>query len=196
MCKYYNIVYTFAPFFYNTKQIIMNLIKISAFYLIILLFFTACNQQKSIAYIDVPKVMEKYQGMLDAKKAYQQKTAIWQNNIDTLKMELDKSFQNYNQSVSKMTAKEAELSRELLKTKEQQYVQYKESMHQKAMEEDRKMTEVVLTKVNTFLKDYGKQKGYAFILAANGNGSIAYADEKLDITEEIITQLNKTYKGE
>lgn len=167
-------------------------------FLILLIVFAAisCNNSTKLAYIDVPKVMERYQGMADAKKSYQQKTSVWQNNIDTLKSELDKAFQGYNKSVAKMTAKEAELSRELLKTKEQQYVQYKENIRQKAMEEDRKMTEMVLVKVNSFLKEYGKQNSYAFIFAANGNGSIAYADEKLDITEEVITQLNKSYKGE
>jgi outer membrane protein len=160
------------------------------------LLFVACNQQKNLAYIDVPKVMEKYQGMVDAKKSYQQKMETWQSNIDTLKKELDGSFRNYEKEASKMTSKEAALSRELLKTKEQQYLQYKENFRQKAMEEDRKMTEVVLTKVNVFLKEYGKQKGYAFIFAANGNGSMAYADEKLEITEEVIAKLNQSYKGQ
>ncbi len=169
---------------------------LSSIFIFLLVGLLACNQQKPSAYIDVPKVMEKYQGMTDAKKNYQQKTAVWQNNIDTLKSELDKAFQDYNKGVAKMTAKEAELSRELLKTKEQQYGQYKDNIRQKAMEEDRKMTEAVLTKVNAFLKEYGKKKGYAFIFAANGNGSMAYADEQLDITEEVIVQLNKAYKGE
>ncbi len=154
------------------------------------------NKPKPLAYIDVAKIIEKYQGMTDARKSYQQKTTVWQSNIDTLKVELDKVFQDYGKNASKMTAKEAELSRELLKTKEQQYLQYKDNIRQKAMEEDKKMTETVLLKVNLFLKEYGNSKGYAFIFAANGNGSMAYADERLDITEEVLVKLNQAYKGE
>lgn len=57
------------------------------------------------------------------------------------------------------------------------------------------MTADVVNEVNAFLKEYGEEKGYTIIMAATEYGNIAYADEDLDITDEVLERLNKQYAG-
>lgn len=53
----------------------------------------------------------------------------------------------------------------------------------------------VLKQINQYIQEYGKQHGYTYILGADGNGSIMFADDEKNITEEVLTYLNDRYKG-
>ncbi len=69
-------------------------------------------------------------------------------------------------------------------------------MNTQAQQEDAKMTGDVITQINAYLKKYGEAKGYKIILAATDYGNLAYADEGLNITKEVLEGLNKEYGGQ
>lgn len=151
--------------------------------------------QQSVVYVDSKKLVNGYQGMIDARKVYQEKTVAWRANIDTLANEVQQQIFRYEKESSKMTAKERELSQELIRTKQKQLAEYQQAMNNQAQQEDSKMTTDVLTQVNVYLKKYGEQKGHTIILAATEYGNLAYADDALDITSEVLEGLNKEYQG-
>lgn len=55
--------------------------------------------------------------------------------------------------------------------------------------------DTLVTGVKQFIKDYGKEKGYAYIYGTGENVSILYAEDKFDITKEMIKLLNDKYKA-
>jgi len=145
--------------------------------------------KKQVAYIDTAKLLDGYHGMKSARKAYEEKAASWQSNIDTLQAEVTRSIMDYEKESAGMTAKEKELSKELIRTKQKQFQDYQRAIQQQAQQEDAAMTQQVLDKVNGFLRDYGERKGYQIIFGTS-QGNIVYADDALDITEEVLTELN------
>lgn len=146
-----------------------------------------------VVYVDNGVLMTKYEGMKDARKEYEKKAAVWQANADTLVSEWERELKAYEKERSGMSAKERELKEQLLSNKQQQIAQYREAVQMKAREEEQKMTQTVLNEVNDYLKDYGKKRGYTFILGATGVGNIVYANEARNITEEIVKGLNEQY---
>lgn len=74
----------------------------------------------------------------------------------------------------------------------QQHLQQEE---QKIQMESQTQMDSLLSKVKKNIKEYGKQKGYTFILGANDGGSVLYGTEKKDITKEVTEYLNNQYKG-
>ena len=177
-------------------QKIFNWISLVSFLSILsygVYFFT--HQQK-IVFVDSAQLMNGYKGMQDARKAYQQKETTWKANIDTLAHEVQSQIMKYDKEVGKMSAKERQLSQELIRTKQKQFSDYQQAMNSQAQEADSKMTSDVLNQVNTYLKKYGKNHGYKIIMAATQYGNIAYADEDLDITKEVLEGLNKEYAGQ
>ncbi|BDD05648.1 OmpH family outer membrane protein [Aureibacter tunicatorum] len=52
----------------------------------------------------------------------------------------------------------------------------------------------IWTQINEYIKAFGKEKGYEYIYGASGNGSIMYADENMDITEEVLNYMNDKYE--
>jgi outer membrane protein len=51
-------------------------------------------------------------------------------------------------------------------------------------------------RINAYLLDFGKEKGYEYILGASGNGTIMYADEGMNVTKDAIEYVNKKYEAE
>lgn len=172
-------------------QFTLTLIAIVAIAVIFYLHFAS----EKIAYVDSTKLVNSYQGMVDARAMYQQKSAVWKANIDTLASEVQKAIKDYEKEKGKMTAKEKEVTQELIRTKQKQLNDYQKALSEKAALEDNQLTSKVLNEVNAFIKSYGDQYGYKIILVATQYGNIAYAEEGLDITDVILEGLNKEYKG-
>ncbi|MBL7846163.1 MAG: OmpH family outer membrane protein [Cyclobacteriaceae bacterium] len=166
---------------------LLGLIVLGSFYL---------SNRQELVYVDSARLVNGYQGMIDARKNYQKKTVQWKANIDTLTVEVQRAIMDYEKGSSKMTVREKKLSEELIRAKQGQLMQYQQAMKAQAQQEDSKMTSEVLTQVNAYIRKYGMAHGYTIILAATEYGNIAYANEALDITSIILEGLNKEYKGQ
>lgn len=148
-----------------------------------------------LVYVDSTKIIDEYKGMQSARKAYQEKAAAWKGNIDTLTTEVQKEIMKYEKSSKSLSPKERQLSEEVIRLKQKQLYDYQEAIGRQAREEDDKMTADVLNQINAYIKKYGAEKGYKIVLGT-ANGNIVYADESIDITDEVLEGLNKNYEGE
>jgi outer membrane protein len=153
------------------------------------------KKKEKVAYIDNNELVLKYQGMIDARKQLETKNKILQGNIDTLASEFQTELKKYERERAKMSDKERKLAEELLNNKQQQAINYRDAIQKKAKEEESKLTMEVLGRLNEQIKAYGKAQGYTFIFGATNVGNIIYADKVNDITEEILTEVNKAYTG-
>lgn len=169
-------------------------ILFSAVIVLFVLMFT--NKKAELVYVDSNKLLNNYQGMLDARKEYQNKAQSWKANIDTLAKEVQESIMEYEKESPSMTTKEKELSRELIKTRQQQLADYQKAIQSQASSEDAEMTQNVVNQVNQYLKKFGQKNNYRIILAATDAGNIVYAEEEMDITDIVLEGLNKEYRGE
>lgn len=159
-----------------------------------LIYLTATRNSSNIVYVDTAKLIDGYEGTKEARKQFEEKSKVWQANVDTLVKQWENEIKIYEKERSGMTDKEKQLKEELLQNKQQQLNQYQEAMQQKAREEDQLMTQTVMNEINDYLKEYGKEEGYTYILGANG-GNIVYADEIRNITEEVLAGLNVVYQS-
>ena len=162
---------------------------------IIVLSITMFTNNEKVVYVDSSRLLNNYKGMQAARAVYQQKANAWKANIDTLASEVQQQIFKYEKESPKMTAKERQLSQELIRNKQKQFSDYQQAMKTQAQQEDAKMTSDVVIQINAYLKKYGESKGYNVILAATEYGNLAYADEGLDITDAVLEGLNKEYSG-
>ena len=125
--------------------------------------------------------MKGYHGATAQHELFQAKAKIWQQRIDSLG-----------------TERQA-LDSELLATreaKEQRLVRYRDAIQQQAQQENQRLTQAVLAEINAYIKQYGKDKGYTFILGATDSGNIVYAADGTDITDEVLKGLNSQYDSQ
>jgi outer membrane protein len=165
------------------------IITIAIIFLLLNLFF----KNDRIAYVDSGRILNEYKGSVEAKKAFQSKAKVWQDNIDTLTNEVKSAIQQYEKSLATMSPKEQNLSKQLIQVKQKQLADYQRAIQDNAKQEDGKITQSIIAQINAFLTTYGKKHNYKLILIANSSGTIAYARDGLDITSEVINELNNEY---
>jgi len=163
-------------------------------FLFFILVYLQFSGSQKIVYIDSNMLLNNYAGMQDARAEFQQKATLWQGNVDTLMNEVQKSIMDYEKESQKMTAREKDLSKELIRTKQRQLQDYQSAMRDKSAQEDQQMTERVLTTINSFMTTYGKEHNYKVIFGATSSGNIIYADDAINITDEVLELLNAQYQ--
>jgi outer membrane protein len=149
------------------------------------------DKDNSIVYVDAMKLMNSYKGMQSARKEFEAKAGAWRSNLDTLKMEVDSKMKEYTSKSKTLSKREKELMEELINTKQEQFMNYQNVVAEKIQKEDQELTTRVLSKVNDYIKKYGERNGYDIIMAATQYGNIVYAEQRKDITEEVLEGLNK-----
>ena len=83
----------------------------------------------------------------------------------------------------------------IYETKRQKYFDKKNEFEEDNSVLQQQYNEQILTQINQYMKDFGKQNGYTFIFGADGTGGLMYADEARDVTEAAIVFINEKYKG-
>ncbi|MEO9803169.1 MAG: OmpH family outer membrane protein [Reichenbachiella sp.] len=151
------------------------------------------SSSEELVYIDSAKLLDEYKGMQEARQAFQRQSQSWQANIDTLVNEIEQQITDHEMNIPQMSTKRKNQSEEEIRKKQKELIQYQEAIQKKAAEADNKMTAQVLAEVNSFLQSYGDSRKYKMILAATNAGNIVHANEGLNITKEVIEELNRKY---
>lgn len=158
----------------HVKSLLMNNILKYLFCISLLLTTISCRHNLSV-YINQNKLGLSYHGAINKQQAFLTQAKTWQANLDSLSTEM------------------AALPPAQAKAKQQQFLQYRQAIQQKAQAEEARVNQEILAEINAYIKQYGKEKGYDFILGATDNGNIVYAAEGKDITDEVLAGLNKQY---
>lgn len=164
----------------------------SLFFSVFLCIYTFGFNVSRVAYVDSGRLLNGYKAMVEARKDFEKKQSAWQANVDTLTRDVQDAIKKYEKTAALGSDKEKQLARELISTKQKQLYDYQNAVRQNAGQEEQKLTQSVLSTVNSYLLRYGKKHGYKMILIA-ANGNIAYADPGMDITDRIVEELNKEY---
>lgn len=149
--------------------------------------------KQDIVYIDSNKILAEYKVAIAVQQEFEGKEKEWQRNIDTLQQELTHAFQHYEKSMVVGAAKDQQLAKKEVEHKKTNLERYMRATQENSESEKAKLINPVYQKVNQFLTGYGKKKGYKLILIANPVGTISYAEENLNITDEVIAELNKAH---
>ncbi len=151
------------------------------------------HQPPQIAYVDSAKMLNSYQAMIDGRAAYQVKYRAWQINIDTLSSGIQQAIKDYERNAAVISTQEKLRAQALLAAKQKQFAEYQRAVNQNAQREEAQSNEKIIAAVNAFLARYGKEHNYDLILLASQAGTIAYARPALDLTDEVVAELNKEY---
>ena len=160
----------------------------------------ACDKKAEVkevktAYVDTSKLMSEYTEAKDLEAKYkaqaEEKGRLLEAEINRLKQEAS-NFQAQAQANGQAWAQQkgAELQK-----REQQLGYAQQQLSQQLQQESGKEMDSLVSGVKKFIKSYGKEKGYSYIFGTGDVASVLYAEDKYDITKELIAALNEKYKA-
>jgi outer membrane protein len=148
----------------------------------------------AIVYVESGKLLEGYQGMKDARRAFEAKAKGWERQNQTLVNGFRTAVEQYQKTAASLTAEQRAAAEQKLQAQQQQGAVEQQKIQAQAQEAEAKLTQTVLESVNKKVEAYGKTHGYKMILIAAPSGTIAYGEKNLDITTPVLAYLNATYR--
>ena len=109
---------------------------------------------------------------------------------------LQTEIANFQQNYSTMTISQARAIEEDLQKKQQNLVMYQEQLTRQLMEAEGKMNSELYDKVADYLKGYGQDRNLQLVLTYTKGSGVLYANDSLNIKEEVIRGLNAAYADE
>ena len=116
--------------------------------------------------------------------------------MDALQNTYQKRMKELQQKGPTMTQSEGEAAQREVAQMQQKFQQRQMSMEQDLKKHQVDLMTDVRNKIENYLKEYNKEKGYAFILSYEPGFMLYYRDSMYDITNDVIRGLNEQYKKE
>lgn len=159
----------------------------------------SCNKQGDnaefkTAYVDTNKLLEEYTEAKDIDAKYK-------NRAEEMGKELEAEAARFRNDATAFEQKARQLGQIWAQQnsgpleKRQRELQYaQQAMLQQLQQESGVEMDTLVSSVKRFIKDYGKENGYDYIYGTGEAVSILYAEDKYDITSDLVKKLNDKYK--
>lgn len=156
---------------------------------------TAETKEAKTAYIDTSKLLEEYTEAKDLDAKYKAKSEeigrkleVEEANFKSDAAYFQKNAEANGRAWAEQKGAELRRRQEQLQYGAQQLAQQIQGAHATEMD-------TLVKSVKKFIKDYGKEKGYSYIYGTGEAATVLYAEDKYDITNEIVKLLNEKYKS-
>ena len=159
----------------------------------------SCNKNNEVkevktAYIDTSKLLQEYTESKDIEAKYKAKSQEMGKELDAEVARFKNEAQNFQKNAQANGQAWAQQKGAELQKREQQLTYAQQAMLQQLQQESGKEMDSLVVNVRKFIKSYGKEKGYAYIYGTGEAATVLYAEDKYDITEEVVKLLNDNYK--
>jgi len=149
-----------------------------------------------IAYVEVDSIMSQYKFCKEYSLILQKKGQNIQNTLAQKQQALQAAAANFQQKVQQnaYTREQAEGVNASLQKQNNDLQILNQRLSAEFQNETDQFNKALRDSIQHYLASYNKDKKYSIIFSKQGD-NLLYADKAYDITKEVISGLNKAYKG-
>ena len=155
---------------------------------------TAVKEVKT-AYVDTSVLMKEYTEAKDLEAKYKAQSEEKGRQLEAEINRFKQDAANFQSQAQANGQEWAQKKGAELQKREQQLGYAQQALSQQLQQESSVEMDTLVSGVKKFIKAYGKEKGYSYIYGTGDAASVLYAEEKYDITKEIVKALNDKYKS-
>lgn len=154
--------------------IVLLMSVLSVFFL-----FYFCKSGKEIVYVDSAKLFDGFSMTKEMKR-------VGEKEFNSRKSILDNLYSNLQSPAISASQK-----KELM----QQFIKGKEELEQFNQTFASEQTTKIWSRIKSYTSEFSQDKNYQLVVASDNKQTVLFADEKIDVTDELLTYLNKKYEG-
>lgn len=149
-----------------------------------------------LAYIASDSVLKHYEYLKVNRDQLEAKTKKMDQDLRNRTEGLRNEINAYQRNVSGMTLGQARATEEDLGKKQQNLQLYQQTLEQQLMQEQARLNKELYDRITMFLKKYGEERGLQVVLKFDPTSDVLFGSPGLDITNDVIQQLNAEYQLE
>jgi len=146
-----------------------------------------------VAYVNADSILHNYKEFRTQSTTMEAKQKQAEDMLQAKGAALEKEFNTYQQRAQKgtMTGKEMQAQEKYLSNKQEALLAERDKLAKEIMDETEEINKRLQKVLQDKLQEIKKEKGYDFIFSYIQGGPILVADEKYDITAEVLKELNE-----
>lgn len=158
-------------------RFVVNVLLISVLAFFLLFYFFKSN--KEIVYVDTVKLFDGFVMVKEMKR-------VGEKEFNSRKLVLDNLYSNLQSPTISASEK-----KELM----QQFIQGKEELEQFNQTFAAEQTTKIWSRIKSYTAEFSKDKNYQLVVGSDNKQTVLFADEKIDVTNDLLIYLNKKYEG-
>lgn len=162
------------------KTPILTLINTAVLvFLLVYLFYSFFSTSEQVFYVDNVKLFDGFRMTKEMKKEGEKQFNNKKAVLDSLYLEVQR--EDLDDQYKEVLMQDFVAKREAFDTFNKTFAQ----------EESNK----IWLRINSYAQQFFKEKNYKLIIGSSNQGDVLYADEAVDVTEELLEYANKKYEG-
>lgn len=150
-----------------------------------------------VAFVNYDSIVTNYELIKKLRTDFESKTKRLDGDVTARQRQLEKDAAYLEEQINKKSLSE-QSAQELymqLQQEQQKILELRDRYLNELQMSELQMQETALDSIINFINRYNKQYKFDYILGFTKTGNILYANDTLDITKDVIIQLNSEYKG-
>lgn len=149
----------------------------------------------ALAFIRIDSMMRGYGMYIDLSAEFTAKQQKVEAELTQKGRALEREAMDYQEKAQKglITRFQAQSTEEGLQKKQQDIIAYRDRVMQELAAEEQVMSNIISQEINKYLEEYNAVKKYSMILGTQAGSPVLIGDPSLDITKEVLDELNKRY---
>ena len=154
------------------------------------------SSKDKIVYLNSDSLSEKYQYFKDIKSKLENKVKKAQADLQAKSAAFQREVADYQKNAATMSAADRQATEQKLARKQDELARLDQTASSSLAKDESEEFNNVYNKITEFLKKHASDNGYKLVLTySKSNPTVLYADPSLEITNEVIKQLNEEYKS-
>lgn len=152
---------------------------------------------EKIVYVNADTLLEKYEYFKDIRVKLEEKAKKAQADLQSRSNAFQREVTDYQQKAAAMSAADRQNTEERLARKQDELARHNQNASASFAQEEAEENEKLYSRITDYLKKHAKENGYKMVLTySTSNPAVLYADESLEITNEVLEALNENYTKE
>jgi len=148
-----------------------------------------------IVYVNSDSLLSKYDYFKDMSTRLEDKGKKAQVDVSSKGQAFQREVADYQKGAAALSADQRAATEQRLARKQQELQTYNQNATAQIQQEQGAENAKLYDRIADFLKGYAKEKGYKLILTySKANPTVLFGDESLNVTNEVVKQLNDNYK--
>ena len=154
--------------------------------------FEAGENTTKIAFVNTDSILSNYEYYKQAIDKFEKQKVRAESQFQQKYQKLEEDYKNYVTKVQLGLMTEAEAEAQF--SKQQREVEsYYNKLTSDLMKREEELAAQLYDSIISQVEQYNKRLGFNYIIAHSKGSNILFADPELDLTDEILTELNTSY---
>ena len=147
-----------------------------------------------LAYFNLDSLESRYQYFKDVLDQVKDKENQMNAELNGMEKSYQKKISEWQKKAPTMSQTESQEAQQEYAQMQQNYNLRKQTLQESLMKHNEDLKADIRKKIEDYLKEYNKEKGYNYIISYEANSFIYIRDTANNITDDLVAGLNASYK--